>query len=368
VARRALSAAGLALVQAVEAHLGDALAATPSDRIRVGLSGGADSLALAAAVAWAVQRAAGPLYGVAADAVVVDHGLQVRSGEVAARAAYQGCELGLPTTVVGVTVTRTAAGLEADARAARYAALLDDPDAVVAVAHTLDDQAETVLLGLARGSGTRSLAGMAIQDGRLVRPLLALRRRDTEQACRDWGLTPWQDPMNEDPRYTRTRARQALATLEGALGPGLTEALARTGNLCRVDADYLDDQADTVWRSMVEGGAGVPVATNVVGVSGAAGVPLATGAAGVPVATLAALPIALRDRVIVTWLRQAGATDIGLTHVQAVAGLVTDFHGQVGVDVPGGRASRRQGHLFFQPRTALSQLPQNGAVRPIGAD
>ncbi|MDR1808361.1 MAG: tRNA lysidine(34) synthetase TilS [Propionibacteriaceae bacterium] len=348
MARRALTADCLALVQAVERQVGG----ETSPGLVVALSGGADSLALAAAVAWAVQKAGGPLAGVAAAAHVIDHGLQPGSAAVAARAAAQAEALGLPAAVTRVTVTPTAAGLEADARTARYRALLggsddladpsgsrlrnlasgpeigwrnliaDESAPLVLTAHTLDDQAETVLLGLARGSGTRSLAGMPVRSGRLVRPFLELRRAQTRQACADWGLEPWDDPMNGDPAFARVRARAALAALERDLGPGLAEALARTAALAGADADYLDSLADAARADAAIG-------------------------PGLGVTRLKGLPEALRGRVVLAWLRERGCADAGWTHVRAVLALVTEWHGQAGVDVPGGRVVRDGGRLVW---------------------
>ena len=138
-------------------------------------------------------------------------------------------------------------GPEAAARTARYAALQSEAagrQATIWLGHTLDDQAESVLLGLARGSGPRSLAGMAARTGRLVRPLLGLRRSVTEQACAELDLDPWRDPHNDDPRFARVRVRRTvLPTLEAELGPGVAEALARTAALVRDDADLLDGLA-----------------------------------------------------------------------------------------------------------------------------
>ncbi|MDR0416338.1 MAG: TilS substrate-binding domain-containing protein, partial [Propionibacteriaceae bacterium] len=243
--------------------------------------------------------------------------------EAAAAAAAAAEALGLKAAVRRVAVT-AGGGVEAAARQARYGALLDDPEALTLVGHTLDDQAETVLLGLARGSGTRSLAGMPECAGRLLRPFRG-RRRQTEQACRDWGLAPWADPMNADPAYTRVRARRALATLEQALGPGLAEALARTAALCAEDADLLDALAADAARGA------------------------ASDNSGLPVTRLAALPAALRGRVLMAWLRSAGAADLSLAHRRAVEALVLDWRGQVGADVPGGRVVRAGGQLRFEP-------------------
>ena len=330
MARQELGPAGLRVAQAVRTLLRDVVAdglpggrsapPRPVQRVVIGVSGGADSLALAAGAAWCARRV-DELAELPVSAVVVDHGLQEGSAEVAARAAQQVVSLGVPAHVVQVEVVDRGDGPEADARVARYRALLADRDAVVLVGHTLDDQAETVLLGLARGSGTRSLAGMPRRQGRLLRPLLGVRRSETEAACREADLEWWSDPHNADPAYSRSRLREALTTLSGALGPGLPEALARTADLCRADADLLDILAA---RLLVE----------------------ASQAAGaVSVLPLAAADRALRDRALLTWLRREGAADIAAGHVRAVAELVTDWRGQQGVDVPGARVARTEGML-----------------------
>ena len=140
----------------------------------------------------------------------------------------------------------TAGGPEAAARTARYAALeAARGDAPVLLAHTLDDQAETVLLGLGRGSGARSIAGMRPYDPPWYRPLLGVRRSLTHAACAELGLTPWHDPHNADRRFTRVRLRtEVLPLLEDVLGGGVAEALARTATALREDTDALDDLAD----------------------------------------------------------------------------------------------------------------------------
>ena len=162
---------------------------------------------------------------------------------------------------------------------------------------------------------------MPIRQGRLLRPLLGVRRSETEAACHEAGLGWWSDPHNADPAYSRSRLREALTTLSGALGPGLPEALARTADLCRADADLLDTLAA---RLLLE----------------------ASQAAGaVSVLPLAAADRALRDRALLTWLRREGVADIAAGHVRAVAELVTDWRGQLGVDVPTGRVVRTAGEL-----------------------
>ncbi len=284
----------------------------------VACSGGTDSLALAAATQHVLRRR-----GLPGSAVVVDHRLQSGSAETAARASEQLSGLGfVDVTVRAVEVGPDAgSGLEAAARAARYRALSAEAErrqATVLLGHTLDDQAETVLLGLARGSGARSLAGMATRTGRYVRPLLLLRRAITAQTCLELGLEPWQDPQNADPAYTRSRVRsRVLPLMEAELGPGVAESLSRTARLARDDADLLDSLA----------GAAHPEAETL------------------DCDLLAATPAALRRRVIRSWLIARGAREPGYAHVAAVEELVTAWRGQLGVHLPGVRVTRDRGRL-----------------------
>ncbi|WP_372699646.1 tRNA lysidine(34) synthetase TilS [Arthrobacter sp. JSM 101049] len=236
-------------------------------RVLVACSGGADSLALAAATAFLDRT--GKLR---AGAVVVDHGLQPGSAAVASTAASQLRGLGLdPVLVRGVRPSGTS---EAAARTARYAAfeaaLAETGAAALLLGHTLDDQAEQVLLGLARGSGTRTLAGMPASRGPYRRPLLGLRRVDTEAICAHEGLQYWTDPTNADTSLLRNRIRrELLPALDDVLGPGLAEALARTATLARRDADFLDDAADAALaRVLLSGNQSVPVLLDLAGLRG----------------------------------------------------------------------------------------------------
>lgn len=188
--------------------------------VLVACSGGADSLALAAALAFVASRAR-----LRAGLVTVDHQLQEGSAQRAEAVVKVARDMGLePAEVLTVTVGAQG-GPEAAAREARYAALAEAAERLkaetVLLGHTRDDQAETVLLGLARGSGLRSLSGMAARSRRYRRPLLDLPRATTVAACRAMGLTPWDDPHNEDPRYTRVRVRRTvLPVLEAGQGQG----------------------------------------------------------------------------------------------------------------------------------------------------
>jgi len=302
------------------------------DLVLAACSGGADSLAVAAALAFVAPRA-----GLRAGGVTVDHGLQSGSAERAASVAALLGKLGLdPVCSVGVTPApgASAAGPEAAARTARYGALdrvaRQAGAAAVLLGHTLDDQAETVLLGLARGSGGRSLAGMPARRGVYRRPLLAVRRATTSAACAELALEPWQDPHNSDFRFARARVRhQALPALEDALGPGVAEALARTAGQLRADAECLDDLA------FAESGQ----------LRGACSDP-----AGLEAARLAALPAAIRRRVLRDAAIMAGCPHGALTagHVVRIEALVTGWRGQRWVDLPGGlRARRRDGKVWF---------------------
>ena len=237
--------------------LQDALAAAGyPDRVLVACSGGPDSLALAAVAAYFGRRGHVDGHPVSVGAVVVDHQLQPGSAAVAATTARTLDELGLsPVTIRTVDVASSGAGPEAAARDARHVALEAAADeagaAAILLGHTLDDQAEQVLLGLARGSGTRSLAGMRPARGRLLRPFLGLRRADTLEICRVEDLEPWHDPSNTDPVYARSRTRvEVLPLLEDKLGPGVAESLARTAAILQLDADYLEDVANDTFERL----------------------------------------------------------------------------------------------------------------------
>ncbi|MES9538758.1 MULTISPECIES: tRNA lysidine(34) synthetase TilS [unclassified Actinomadura] len=300
-------------------------------------SGGADSLALAGALAFEAPRAGRPAGG-----ITIDHGLQDGSDERADAVVRTMADLGLdPSGSVAVTVDG-GGGPENAARDARYAALDDAAHrlgaAAVLLGHTQDDQAETVLLGLARGSGARSLAGMPASFRRsqgvlYLRPLLDLNRATTRRACKAMGLDPWDDPHNIDPGYARVRVRhEALPALEKALGPGVAEALARTARMLRDDADALDELAARAYSDLEASEDGYGAAVRLEG--------------------LGNLPRAVRTRVLRMAAVRAGSPPgtLAAVHVDAVDRLVTAWHGQRHVDLPGGlRALRRSGKLLFGP-------------------
>jgi len=292
--------------------------------VLVACSGGADSLALLAATVFEARRTQWQVVG-----VTVDHGLQSRSADRAASVVEQMAALGAHQTVpVRVEVIPSGQGLEAAAREARYAALAEVAQRagsdVVLLGHTLDDQAETVLLGLTRGSGGRSIAGMRRRSPPFSRPLLDVTRAQTEAACRGEGIAFWSDPHNEDLRFTRARVRHlVLPLLERELGPGIAGALARTADQLRDDADALDAEAD---RALSE---------------------LRTPT-GLDVAAVGQLPTAVRRRVLRRVAVEAGSppSELFRVHVLAMDELVHSYSGQRWVELPGHvRVTREDGEL-----------------------
>lgn len=298
-----------------------------SPLVLVACSGGADSMALASALAFEA-----PKLGIRAGGVTVDHGLQDGSALRAAEVVVRLTALGLdPIESVAVDVGRDG-GPEAAARDARYGALDAVAErhgaAAILLGHTRDDQAETVLLGLARGSGIRSLSGMAAVSGgpgadrRYRRPFLHIDRQTARKACMVQSLPVWDDPHNTDPAYTRSRLRhEGLPALEKALGKGVVEALARTAQLSRDDADALDH-----WAAQAEAS-----------VRDAAGL--------LECAKLYALPPAVRRRIVRRAAIEAGAPAGALfaRHLEEVDRLITGWRGQGAINLPGKVVAQRQG-------------------------
>lgn len=284
----------------------------------VGCSGGADSLALTAACG-ALTRSG----RLRASAIVVDHQLQPGSDRVAATAVDQCRELGVASVAsVTVDVDLTAGvGLEAAARAARRAALTraanEHNAAAILLAHTMDDQAETVLIRLSRGAGTRTLAAMAAMDGLWRRPLLGTRRAECQLVCEELGIQPYQDPHNADSRFTRVRVRHdVLPVLVAALGPAVVSNLARTATLCRQDNDALDQWAGReVDKRVRVGSDGVWILADSDSDSDSDG-------------DLGEVPVAVRARVIRAALSLAGCPLGSLTaaHVTEIDRLVSFAH------------------------------------------
>jgi len=302
----------------------------PGDTVVVACSGGADSLALLAAAVFEAAHESWQVIG-----VTVDHGLQEDSAERADRIVQQMRDLGVAESVTTrVRVESLGIGPEAAAREARYAVLSEIAERlsvrVVLLGHTMDDQAETVLLGLARGSGGRALQGMRRAFEVYRRPLLDVTRADTETACLIEGIDFWTDPHNIEERFSRVRVRtKVLPLLEQELGPGVAATLARTADMLRADTAYLDAVATSELEPAREGN-------------------------GLAVARLEPMADAIRTRVLRLAAVEAGGTSAELfhSHVLELDRLVTDWHGQKWVDLPGHvRALRHDGQLLFEPNS-----------------
>jgi len=338
-------------VAAVRLAVRRALAGQPEGvPATVACSGGADSVALAAALAFEAARTQRP-----AGLICVDHGLQPGSAAVSDQVGVLGYELGLdPVRVLRVAVSPAGNGLEAAARTARYAALQPFTAAgPVLLGHTADDQAETVLLGLGRGSGPRSIAGMRAEQGGYLRPLLALRRATTEAACAALGLPVWQDPHNADSRFRRVRLRrEVLPLLEEVLAGGVTEALARTAEQLQADLDTLDLLAHRALS--------------------AAAVPDGSGAdppGGLSAAVLGEQPDGVLGRALKAWAERGGAGPLTAGQVRQLCRLVRDWRGQGPIDLPGGyRAERASGTLgLIPPVPAQPVSAQPVSAQPVPA-
>ena len=278
----------------------------------IGLSGGPDSLALVAAAL---------AEGVPVLAVVVNHNLQEGSAQIAGEAAVQARALGASTRIMHVDVDVERGGsVEAAAREARYAALFEvaaeaaGDRAEVWVAHTADDQAETLLLGALRGNPS----GMLQRSGNLVRPFIYLRRSDTVGACRELHLHPWHDPMNEDLAFRRVAMRtEIIPALSKLLGGDAVPALART-------ADRIA-QSNEVIRE------------------------LASASTEMDCEELAGLPAVVRRFRIHAWLVEKHVHPNG-AQLDAIERLVTHWRGQVGVELAGSQAVKREaGRLVVVP-------------------
>ncbi len=309
----------------------------------VACSGGADSLALVSALAYV-----GPRSGWRTGAILVDHGMQEGSAEVTERAAQTCRNLGMnlvETRRIEVAMGAGSGGPEGSARTGRYRALNEmahELDAhVVLLGHTVDDQAETVLLGLARGSGGRSLAGMRDRIGIFRRPFLTLTRGNTEEICRHDGIDFWVDPTNERAEQgapLRSQVRNRLLPLmEEILGPGTAQTLARTAELLHQDTEALEGlSADLLNLSIKEN-------------SPNRGDDCVT----LDLHSLSQAPRAVRTRALRAAALQAGAPGGSVTyrHIVEIDRLVSDWHGQGPVYLPTGiTAAREYDTLVFVSR------------------
>lgn len=298
---------------------------SPGDHVLVAVSGGADSLLLAHCL-----NLEGAKDSLRISAVVIDHQLQERSGEIAEQTKIRLHKMGISAVeVIKVDVLKKD-GLEADARSARYLALAASAEKLKANAiflgHNQDDLAESVLLGLTQGAGTKSLAGMATQSGLYVRPFLSLTREEIIAACNEAEIVYWSDPHNDDERFTRVKIRkQILPLMESQLGPGIKEALARSARIFREDSDALETLTEEIFATI-------------------------SNPESIDVELLERLPAALRKRVIRRALTRLGATRLSSEQLDWVDALISQWHGQGAVALPAGVTARRE-----SGRLALSQ-------------
>jgi tRNA(Ile)-lysidine synthase len=297
--------------------------------VAVACSGGADSLALASAALFEGNRAQ-----IKVIAVIVNHNLQEGSKEVAIRTQGVLKDLGYEVVeIMDVVVQQNSLGMEAAARNARYEALARFAEkhgaTFTMLGHTLDDQAETVLLGLARGSGAKSMAGMPTlsADRKYLRPLLRITRKETGSYCEDSGLEYWSDPQNLDTKFSRVKARlKVLPVLEEELGPGIAQALSRTAEILQDDISYLETQADQAFKEVAK-------TTN--------------NAVLIDVAGFEKLPKALATRVIHKSLYLMGA-EPAKVQIDAVMVLVNNWHGQKPLTLPSVRVERKGQEIILK--------------------
>ncbi|MGZ8735856.1 MAG: tRNA lysidine(34) synthetase TilS [Nocardioides sp.] len=303
--------------------------------VLVGCSGGADSLALLAATVFEARRRPWRVIG-----VTVDHGLQEGSAEHTARVVQQMADLGVDETVSArVDVRASGQGPEAAAREARYAVLAEVAErmasGVVLLGHTLDDQAETVLLGLARGSGGRSIAGMRRAFHPFRRPLLDLTRAQTTAACVAEGHAFWSDPHNDDPRFSRSRVRnRVMPVLEQELGPGVAAALARTADMLQADMATLDAMAERALAEVARDG-------------------------GLDSSALETENAAILMRVLRLAALEAGCpgSELFRVHVLALTDLVQGSGRGKQIQLPGHVTAYREGRLLRFRRTGGPDAP-----------
>ena len=293
-----------------------------NSKVCIGVSGGADSLALAI-----VAKLEAADFNLDLVAVIVDHNLQENSAEVATSTKKKLESIGYSDIFVGKANVLVTDGVEASARRARYLvfqqALETYGSKVFLLGHTKNDQAEGVLLGLARGSGTKSLSGMAEISGPFIRPFLNVDRSTTQAACDESGIEYWSDPHNLNTEFTRVRIREnILPLIEKEIGPGIIDALSRSAKILREDATALDEWAERTFGEV--------------------------DPTDIEISFLVSLPIAVRSRVLRLAIYAAGAPSgsISATHLEPIEAFVSDWRGQGHTSLPGGvKVCRISGRL-----------------------
>jgi len=301
----------------------------PETRILIACSGGPDSLALAAA---AIFEA--PKLGIRVAACIVDHGLQEGSADIAQETLEKLEALGLdPVVIETVTVTTDSTGPEAAARTARYQALERARKLVgaelIVLGHNLEDQAETVLLGMARGSGLKSISGMQAVDSdrKLLRPLISVKRETLRQSCMDQDISFWDDPHNQDSRFTRVRIRNLLDTLETEVGPGFSEALSRTADIAAESEEAMSLAVAKLMQQTLN------KETN--------------GNLVVSIEAIENQAAGIRRKLLFEVAILAGGKSVSRIQVLGIDGLITNWHGQNKLVLSGITVERVNQQLVF---------------------
>jgi tRNA(Ile)-lysidine synthase len=302
------------------------------------VSGGADSLALAAAASFEAKK-----LEIRLAAVILDHGLQPKSAEVAKKAAQTLNSLGISEVIIEkVKVTKSGDGLEAEARKSRYKGIEKVRKklgaAFVLLGHNLDDQAETVLLGLARGSGLKSISAMTKVDSqrKLIRPILDVPRSALRKACSDQGISFWDDPHNQDERFARVRVRKLADQLERELGPGFASALARTAELAKEADDAISDSAKKL------------IAKALLSISGKRST--------YDIKPLAKAQLGVRRKALHEMLSESGARAVSRAQVLQVEELITSWHGQKKSTLSGITVERAANQLVVTSTKKTQEL------------
>lgn len=307
-----------------------------ANKLLLAVSGGADSLALAAATVFEAKKLKIDLV-----AAVIDHGLQKNSSDTAREAMQRLVAIGVSEVFIEkVSVKQTGEGLEAAARAARYKALerirKNSRADWILLGHNLDDQAETVLLGLARGSGLKSISGMPWLDDerKLVRPLLDIPRKTLRQACLDSGIEFWDDPHNSDSKFARVRVRKLADELEQTLGPGFAQALAKTAKTAAEADELIDELAEKLLKKALS----------------------KTGARQLSysIEPLGKAKAAVRRKALHLICQQAGAKNISRAQVLAIDELITNWHGQKKSSLSGITVERVNNQLVVKSTKPLT--------------
>ena len=283
----------------------------PADNILVACSGGADSLALA----WTSQVVTKRI-GLNLIAVIIDHQLIKESSQVAQDAKKKCEDFGVEKVVIKqIEVKDDNEGLEAAARKARYEAfeeLVNEFNAkAVLLAHTQDDQAETMLMRLTRGSGAKSLSAMKEVSGKYLRPFLHIRKQVLVVALEKENISYWQDPANTNYKFLRAKVRHELMPkLIEVLGDSAIDSLDRTSELLKEDNEALESIALESYEKLNK---------------------------ELKVQELEKLPTAIRKRVIKIAALNSGVTPgpFSFEHIEAIDALVTNWRGQGNVDLPG---------------------------------